>query len=124
MASGAHGVAGAAGVPRVMGEGDALGLLTEGEVVAVGSGVAVGVAPGVVVGVACGVALGLPATEADAVGEVEATGLDEPMADGVALAIGFAFLASLSRTPARRSELCFAVKNVSNKVIPKKIAPR
>jgi hypothetical protein len=107
-----------------VGEGDALGLLAEGEVVAVGSGVAVGVTPGVVVGVACEVAAGLIVAEADAAGEVEAAGLDEPMADGVALTIGFAFLASLSRTPARRSKLCFAVKKVSNKVIPKKIPPR
>jgi hypothetical protein len=107
-----------------VGEGDTLGLLVEGEVVAVGSGVAVGVTPGVVVGVAFGVAVGLMVAEADAVGEVAAAGVDEPIADGVALAIGFAFLASLSRTPARRSKLCFAVKKVSNKVMPKKIAPR
>jgi hypothetical protein len=62
--------------------------------------------------------------EADALGETEAAGLEEATADGVALGNGFAFLASLSRTPARRSRLCFAVKNVSSKVTPKKIAPR
>jgi hypothetical protein len=50
--------------------------------------------------------------------------VDEGIADGVELATGFAFLASLSRTPARRSMLCFAVKKVSSNVTPKKIPPR
>lgn len=78
------------------------------------------------VGVACGVAVGLLVTVADAetLGETEATGLDEATADAVALGKGLAFLASLSRTPARRSMLCLAVRKVSSKVTPKKIAPR
>jgi len=84
--------------------------------VAAGDGETVGC--GVAVGVASGVAVGLLVTEADALGEAEAT------ADGVALGNGFAFFASLSRTPARRSRLCFAVKKVNSKVTPKKIAPR
>jgi hypothetical protein len=99
-----------------VGRGDSTALLAEGDGEIVGCGVAVGVA--------CGVAVGLLATEADALGEAEATGLEEATADGVALGNGFAFLASLSRTPARRSRLCFAVKKVSSKVTPKKIAPR
>jgi hypothetical protein len=99
-----------------VGRGDSTALLAEGDAEIVGCGVAVGVA--------CGVAVGLLATEVDALGEAEAAGLEEATADGVALGNGFAFLASLSRTPARRSRLCFAVKNVSSKVTPKKIAPR
>jgi len=87
---------------------------------------AVGVASGVAVGVVSGLAVGLGDTVADgdALGEVEANGLDDATADAVALGNGFAFLASLSRTPARRSRLCFAVKKVSIKVTPKKIPPR
>ena len=102
--------------------GDPPALSLEGEGAAVGSGVVVGVACGVVAGVASGVALGLIAT--DALGETDATGLDEAKADGVALGNGFAVLASVSSTPARRSRLCFAVKKVNSKVTPKKIAPR
>jgi hypothetical protein len=90
--------------------GDPFWLLTEGEGETVGCTV--------VVGVASGVEFGLPVTEA------EATGLEEATADGLALGNGFAVLASLSRTPARRSRLCFAVKKVSIKVTPKKIPPR
>ena len=101
-----------------MGEGDSPGLLAEREGVTVGSGVAVGVASGVTVG------LLIAEAEADALGEVEAAGVDETTAEGAAVAIGFAFLASLSRTPARRSKLCFAVKKVSSRVTPKKIPPR
>ena len=87
---------------------------------------AVGVACGVAVGVASGVAVGLAVTEADAdaFGETEVPGLDEATAAAVALGNGLVFLASLSSTPARRSRLCFAVKNVSSKVTPKKIPPR
>jgi hypothetical protein len=98
------------------------GLFAEGD----GETDAVGVASGVAVGVVSGVAVGLGDTvaDADALGEVEANGLDDATADAVALGNGFAFLASLSRTPARRSRLCFAVKKVSIKVTPKKIAPR
>jgi hypothetical protein len=107
-----------------VGVGDAPVLPPEGEGAAVDCGVVVGVASGVVAGVASGVAVGLIATDADAPGEADATGLDEARADGVALGNGFAFLASLSRTPARRSMLCFAVKKVSIKVTPKKIPPR
>jgi hypothetical protein len=86
----------------------------------------VGVASGVAVGVVSGVVVGLDDTVADAeaLREAEATGLDDAVADVVALGNGFAFLASLSRTPARRSMLCFAVKKVSSKVTPKKIPPR
>ena len=73
--------------------GDPSLLLTEGE------GETVGCA--VVVGVASGVEFGLLVTGAEALGEVEATGLEEAAADGVALSNGFAVLASLSRTPAR-----------------------
>jgi len=91
-------------------------LLTEEE------GETVGCA--VVVGVGFGVEFGLLVTEAEALGEAEAAGLEEATADGVALGNGFAVLASLSRTPARRSRLCFAVKKVSIKVTPKKIPPR
>jgi hypothetical protein len=98
------------------------GLLAEGDgetdAVAVASGVAVGVASGVTVGLAVAVA------DADALGEAETAGLGEATADPVALGKGLAVLASLSRTPARRSMLCFAVKKVSIKVTPKKIAPR
>jgi hypothetical protein len=98
------------------------GLLAEGDgetdAVDVASGVAVGDASGVTVGLVVAVA------DADALGEAEATGLDDSAADAVALCSGLAFLASLSRTPARRSMLCFAVKKVSIKVTPKKIAPR
>ena len=96
--------------------GDPFWLLTEGEGETVGWTV--------VVGVASGVEFGLLVTEAEALGEAEATGLEEATADGVALGNGFAVLASLSRTPARRSRLCFAVKKVSIKVTPKKIPPR
>ena len=96
--------------------GDPFWLLTEGEGETVGCTV--------VVGVASGVEFGLPVTEAEALGEAEATGLEEATADGLALGNGFAVLASLSRTPARRSRLCFAVKKVSIKVTPKKIPPR
>jgi len=91
-------------------------LLTEEE------GETVGCA--VVVGVGFGVEFGLLVTEAEALGEAEDTGLEEATADGFALGNGFAVLASLSRTPARRSRLCFAVKKVSIKVTPKKIPPR
>ena len=90
--------------------GDPFLVLTEGE------GETVGCA--VVVGVASGVEFGVLVTEA------EAAGLEEATADGVALGNGFAVFASLSRTPARRSRLCFAVKTVSIKVTPKKIPPR
>jgi hypothetical protein len=109
-----------------VGEGDTPSLLAEGEGVTVLCGVAVGAASGVVVGVASGVAVGLLVAEGemDALGEEEATGVEEAMAEGVALGSGFVFLASLSRTPARRSRLCFAVKKVSSNVTPKKIAPR
>ncbi len=96
--------------------GDPSLLLTEGE------GETIGCA--VVVGVGSGVVFGLLVTEAEALGEAEAAGLEEATADGVALGNGFAVLASLSRTPARRSRLCFAVKKVSIKVTPKKIPPR
>jgi hypothetical protein len=98
------------------------GLLADGD----GETGAVGVASGVPVGVVSGVAVGLAATvvDADALGEAEATGLDDATGDAVALGNGLGFLASLSRTPARRSRLCFAVKKVSIKVTPKKIAPR
>jgi hypothetical protein len=96
--------------------GDPFLVLTEGEGETVGCTV--------VVGVASGVEFGLLVTEAEALGEAEATGLEEATADGVALGNGFAVLASLSRTPARRSRLCFAVKKVSIKVTTKKIPPR
>lgn len=96
--------------------GDPFLLLTEAEGETVGCTV--------VVGVASGVEFGLLVTEAEPLGEVEATGLEEATADGLALGNGFAVLASLSRTPARRSRLCFAVKKVSIKVTPKKIPPR
>jgi len=99
-----------------VGRGDSAALLAEGDGETVGCGVAVGGASGA--------AVGLLVTEADALGEAEATGLEEATADGVALGNGFAFFASLSRTPARRSRLCFAVKKVNSKVTPKKIAPR
>jgi hypothetical protein len=100
------------------------GLLAEGD--GETEELAVGFASGVTVGVASGVAVGLVVTVAgtDALGEAEATGLDVATADAVALGNGFAFLASLSRTPARRSRLCLAVKKVSSKVTPKNIAPR
>lgn len=111
-----------------VGEGAPLGLLGEGEGVAEICGVAVGVASGVVVGVASGVAVGLLASEAEAdatgLGEVDAPGVDETAADGVALATGLAFLASLSRTPTRRSRLCFAVKKVRSSVTTKRVPPR
>jgi hypothetical protein len=99
-----------------VGVGDPFLVLTEGE------GETVGCA--VVVGVASGVEFGVLVTEAEALGEAEAAGLEEATADGVALGNGFAVFASLSRTPARRSRLCFAVKTVSIKVTPKKIPPR
>jgi hypothetical protein len=85
---------------------------------------AVDVGFGVAVEVASGVADGLVVTVADALGEADTIGLAEATVDAVAFGNGFAFLASLSRTPARRSMLCFAVKKVSSKVTPKKIAPR
>jgi hypothetical protein len=85
---------------------------------------AVAVASGVAVGVASGVTVGLAVAVADALCETETAGLGEATADPVALGNGLAVLASLSRTPARRSMLCFAVKKVSIKVTPKKIAPR
>jgi hypothetical protein len=107
-----------------VGIGDPPALLLEGAGVTVDWGVVVGVVCGLVVGVALGVVVGLLVTEADALGEAEATGLGEATADRVALGNGLAVLASLSRTPARRSRLCFAVKKVSTKVTPKKIAPR
>jgi hypothetical protein len=105
-----------------VGVGDGLLAEEDGEI----EELAVGVACGVAVGDACGVAVGLLVTVADAeaLGETEATGLDEATADAVALGKGLAFLASLSRTPARRSMLCLAVRKVSSKVTPKKIAPR
>ena len=99
-----------------VGLGDSPALLAEGDGETVGCGVAVEVASGV--------AVGLLVTGADALGEAEAAGLEEATVGGVALGNGFAFLASLSRTPARRSRLCLAVKKVSSKVTPKKIAPR
>ena len=99
-----------------VGVGDPSLLLTEGEDETVGCAVAIGVASGV--------EFGLLVTEAEALAEAEATGLEEATADGVALGNGFVVLASLSRTPARRSRLCFAVKKVSIKVTPKKIPPR
>jgi hypothetical protein len=94
------------------------GLLAEGD----GETDGVAVASGVAVGVASGVTVGLAVAVADA--DAETTGVGEATADPVALGNGLAFLASLSRTPARRSMLCFAVKKVSIKVTPKKIAPR
>ena len=101
-----------------MGEGDPPALLGEGEGVPVLCGVAVGVASGVAVG------LLFVEAEASGLGELATVGAGETMADGVALATGFAFLASPSRTPTRRSRLCFAVKKVSNNVVPKNIPPR
>jgi hypothetical protein len=103
--------------------GDSPLLLAEGD----GETDTVGVASGVVVGDPSGVAVGLLVTvaDADALAVAEATGLDDDAtADAVARGNGFAFLASLSRTPARRSRLCFAVKKVSIKVTPKNIPPR
>jgi hypothetical protein len=100
-------------VAALLAEGDG-----ETDAVVVAAGVAVGVAPGVTVGLVVVVADG------DALCEAETTGLGDATADPVALGNGLAFLASLSRTPARRSMLCFAVKKVSIKVTPKKIAPR
>ena len=107
-----------------MGRGDSPALLAEGDGETVGCRVAVGVASGVAVGLLVTEADALGEAEADALGETEAAGLEEATADGVALGNGFAFFASLSRTPARRSRLCFAVKKVNSKVTPKKIAPR
>jgi hypothetical protein len=102
--------------------GDPFLLLAEGEGETVGCAVVVGVASGVEFGLLVTEAEGLG--EAETLGEAEAAGLAEATADGVALCNGFAVLASLSRTPARRSRLCFAVKTVSIKVTPKKIPPR
>jgi hypothetical protein len=106
-----------------VGEGDAPWLLGEAGGVTVACGLVVGLAFGVAIGVTFGVAVGV-LVSADVPDEAEATGLDEATADGVALGNGFACLVSLSRMPARRSRLCLAVKKVSSRVTPKKVAPR
>jgi hypothetical protein len=113
-----------------LGEGDGPVLPAEGDGVTMFCGVTVGVAWGVTVGLvsalAVGLALGLAAAEAEAdpPGVTAAAGVDEASGEGLAVTTGFAFRASLSRTPARRSMLCLAVRKVSSNVTPKKIAPR